>query len=324
MSQQTLLIDEDNLAAAYQQHIQPFWARDVIQGSFTSHDQLKIAYAYALNPQAIGSVVISSGRIEAYLKYKEVMFDLYRAGYSVFIIDHRGQGMSGRMTANPHMGYVKDFADYVADFELFIQQVVLPHSSGPLMLLCHSMGSAIGAMYVLAFPRRFNKVVFCAPMFGIRPALPGWLSNLLIGTHLAWGKLLGRQYAYFAGQGDYVDSEFALNRLTHSQARYQQFRHEYMTNPHIQLGGVTGHWLYAAAKAMDKIEQQAADFPIPALIIQAGNDQIVDNARQRRVVNNMPQASIQIIPNAKHEVLMEQDQYRQPAMQALLAFFSAR
>ena len=108
--------------------------------------------------------------------------------------------------------------------------------------------------------------------------------------------------------------------MTHSQIRYQIFRQEYENTPQLQLGGVTGNWLKAAAQAMDDIEQQAHNFPIPALVIQAGADTVVDNQRQRRVVDKMAKVSFKIIAGAKHELLAEQDSFRQPCLQAVLAF----
>lgn len=322
MKHSFLLSIEEQLTESYPGLIQPFWQQHVQQGQLLSHDQLTVAYAYVIHPHAIGSIVISSGRIEAYLKYKEVVFDLYQNGYSVFIHDHRGQGLSARMTANPHMGYVDDFSDYIADLALFMQQVVMPNNPHQPNLLCHSMGSAIGALYCLTYPKDFKRAVFLAPMFGIRPALPSWLVGLLLKSHFTFASLLGRQYDYFVGQSNYVNHEFAKNRLTHSEVRYAIFRQEYQVAPQIQLGGISGHWLNAAAKAMDEIEHRAHEWQIPALAIQAGADLVVDNIRQTSVVAKLNACQLQVISGAKHELLMEQDKFRIPTLQGVLEFLA--
>ena len=88
---QFLFCSEDNLAAKYVTIIQPFWLDNVMHGILEGVGKVDIAYAYVLNPQATGSVAISSGRIESLIKYKEIIYDLYENGYSVFIHDHRGQ-----------------------------------------------------------------------------------------------------------------------------------------------------------------------------------------------------------------------------------------
>ena len=132
---QFTLCSEDNLASKYVTAIQPFWENNVLHGTFDGTGELvkvTIAYAYALHPQPLGAVVISSGRIESLIKYKEVVYDFYQNGYSVFIHDHRGQGLSGRMLDNSQIGYVGNFSEYVDDFKKFIDEVVTkktPHKS---------------------------------------------------------------------------------------------------------------------------------------------------------------------------------------------------
>jgi alpha-beta hydrolase superfamily lysophospholipase len=41
-------------------------------------------------------IVVCPGRIESYVKYAELAYDLVHMGFDVLIIDH-GQGLSGRM-----------------------------------------------------------------------------------------------------------------------------------------------------------------------------------------------------------------------------------
>lgn len=317
MSQYTLC-SEDKLESDYVKIIQPFWQYRVQQGTFLGKNDIEIAYAYVLHPEPIGSIVISTGRIESYLKYKEVIYDLYQNGYSVFIHDHRGQGLSARMFANTHLGYVKDFSDYITDFKMFIEQVVDKHSQHKPHLMCHSMGGAIGTLMILQHPQLFVKVAFSAPMFGIQPALPNWLSNCLFRLHA----LFNNQVAYFFGQKDYENQSFAGNELSHSKVRYYLFRQEYEAATQIQLGGVSADWLKAAIKAMDEIERNIETFPIPALVVQAGKDRIVDNKRQRRVVEKMPNTQFMVIDSSKHELLEEIDCYRKPCLTAMLDFYS--
>ncbi|MCC2617361.1 alpha/beta fold hydrolase [Aestuariibacter halophilus] len=322
-------VDENNelpdaqvILSRYTSRVIPFWKRQVVQGVFPGAQNVPIAYAYVVNPEARGSVVISSGRIESLLKYKELVFNLYHRGYSVFIHDHRGQGLSGRLTDNPHQGYVDDFRDYVIDFKRFYDSIVAPNSDREnRFLLCHSMGGAIGAQYVLAYPEDFQRVAFSAPMFGIQPALPRWLMHLVVGTHHLVNQWFGKSPWYFWGQMDYEAEPFEKNILTHCEVRYQIFREEYLKNPNIQLGGVTGRWLLAAVRAMSHIARYSRTFPIPALIMQAGEEKIVDNQAQNAVSRRFPRARKITIHGARHELLMEADYYRDQSLRAIYAFF---
>lgn len=306
----------------HQNYIEPFWKSRVCQGVFGGKDGVEICYAYAINTAATGSIVISSGRIESFIKYKELVYNLYHAGFSVFIHDHRGQGLSGRMTKNSHQGFVLDFDDYVTDLKLFYDKVVSPKSQHVPMLLCHSMGSTVGALYAHKYPADFSRVAFSAPMFGIQPALPDWLACGLMRFHLALNVFFSKRPWYFFGQQNYSEEPFQNNRLSHCPTRYELFRRAYETHPEAKLGGVTGRWLLAAHEAMREVRLKAQMFPIPALILQAGGDEIVDNSRQNEVALRMPNCNLVDIPNAKHELLMESDVYRDPALRAILNFFS--
>lgn len=315
VSENTILLRQTN-------HVEPFWKSKVSQGVFGGKDGVEISYAYVSNEHAIGSVVISSGRIESLVKYKELVYNLYHGGYSVFIHDHRGQGLSGRMTPNSHQGYVDDFDDYVADIKTFYDKVVMPKTSHKPVLLCHSMGSAIGALYCLKYPEDFSRVAFSAPMFGIRPAMPDWFACCLLKTFLAVNTLFSKRPWYFFGQKDYAEEPFQQNPLTHCSVRYNIFRQAYQTHASAQLGGVTGRWLMAAHNATRAIKNQAENFPIPALILQATNDTIVDNARQNLIAEKMPNCKLVEVINSKHELLVESDTYRDRAIREILSFFA--
>lgn len=319
---QYILCTEEDLLSVYADTIQPFWRNSVQLGMFKGVDKVEISYAYALQPQAIGTVVISTGRIESFIKYKELVYDLYQNGYSVFIHDHRGQGLSGRLLGNAHIGYVTCFNDYVADFKKFMDEVVLKKSCHKPKLLCHSMGGAIGTLVILRYPELFAKVAFSAPMFGIRPSFPNWFAKSLFTLHA----LMYAKDAYFFGQNNYAAKPFLANELTHSEIRYQIFRQEYQKEPQVLLGGVSGHWLTVAVEAMNEIEQNAHRFPIASIVIQAGADMIVDNKRQRRVVAKMAESALAsskliVISGSKHELLHERDKYRVPCLTTILDFF---
>ena len=312
--------ENSGILEKFQHQVEPFWQTKVSKGTFSTQKDFSLAYAYAVHPQAKGAIAISSGRIETLLKYKEVVYDLYQLGYSVFIHDHRGQGLSARLTDNPQQGYVASFSDYVSDFKTFYHSIIAPNVNTKPALLCHSMGSAIGALYLLTYPDDFVGGIFTAPMFGIRPAMPKWLGNVLVRSHLAMARLISPAPRYFFGQGDYQAVEFADNVLTHSEARYQVFREEYIRYPEVQLGGVTSHWLKAAIIAMDEIELRAPELRLPILHLQAELDLVVENKRQSRVCKQLPSCTSEVIQGGYHELLMETDDIRNLCFELIEGF----
>lgn len=313
---------EQDLAVTFANSINPFWQRSVNLGRFSGKGNIDVRYAWSIPENPIATVVISSGRIESYLKYKELIFDLYQNGFAVFILDHRGQGLSGRMTHDPQHGYVADFNDYVDDLFTFVDTIVKPVQQGSLQLLCHSMGGAIGALTLLRYPALFDKAVLASPMFGIKPALPNWLANSLINIGLGINKFKKRESGYFFGQTPYIAFPYSLNKLTHSKTRYRLFRKLYDEEQQIQLGGVTTEWLSAAQKAMNTIEMEAKNITTPSLILSADGDSIIENKRQRRVANDFPNARLEVIPDAYHEVFAESDTIRNAALSTVFDFLT--
>lgn len=305
----------------YLEYVQPFWKQNVVNGYLSGNKGIQIAYAYVINPAPVGSIAISSGRIESLIKYKELVFNLYNAGYSVFIHDHRGQGLSQRLTTNPHQGHIESFEDYVDDFKLFYDMVIDKYSERKPYLLCHSMGGAIGALYLLKYPIDFAKCALSAPMFGIKPSLPDWFARMLIHSHIGVNRLISQSPWYFLGQGNYQSVAFADNVLTHSKARYELFRQEYQNQPDVQLGGVTNSWLCAALDAMQNIYQNAKKISIPILLLRAEEDSVVCNVKQQQVAAEIPNCHTLVLPAARHELLMETDDIRDQCLREIFAFY---
>ena len=313
---------EAQLEQAYVDAIEPFWQAEVKTHKFEDDTGMTIHTAWVIHPRSKGSIVISSGRTEGSIKYKEVFFDLYRNGYSVFTLDHRGQGQSGRVAHNPDKGYVADYQLFVANLHTFIENTVRPNSPRQPNLLCHSMGCAIGAMYLHTYPDTFAKAVFSSPMFAIQSPIPAWLAEGLIGVHGFLNQVFSDQPWYFPGQGDKQPIVFAHNVVTHSPMRYRIAQREF-DQLDVALGGVTTAWLSSSLRAMAFIEQNAVNITTPALLLQSGGDTVVDNNVQNQVCTAMPDCKLMTVADAKHELLLEQDQYRVPAMTALLLFFQS-
>ncbi|MGS0675366.1 alpha/beta fold hydrolase [Shewanella sp. 0m-4] len=289
-----------------------FW-QQVTQATFKTRDDITLAYAKITHPNSIGTIVLSNGRVESYLKYKELMFDLYQQGYSLFAIDHRGQGLSARTTANPHLGYIDKFQRYIDDFAEFVTHIVKPIPSENYYLVGHSMGGAIGTLYLQQHPATFKAAVFSAPMYGIKLPLPrGFIRGLasLLDNH--------QQPNYILGGKGYHAEPFDKNDLTNSKLRYDDYRELYQKTPQLQLGSPTNHWLVESIDAAARAEDAARNSQIPLLILQAEEDTIVDNRAQKRAINGL--CKLTKIPYARHEIFMERDKPRNQALNVLLSF----
>ena len=319
-----LLTSEADVPTLYQQTLPDFWRQHAIEGEFKGKDDVAIRYAALRQEKVDRAILIVNGRVESYLKYQELAWDLWRQGYNLYLIDHRGQGMSGRMLNDHDKGYVDQFDDYVVDMKQFHDQIIMADKPAKLFLLAHSMGGAISARYLERWPDDIRAAVLSSPMLGINlGGLPKWLAKGLATTIGTVGGWFGEP-PYGPGQGPYQDHGFADNELTHSQSRYQAFRQMYEQHPQIKLGGATAHWIYQGITGADAAIADAGAIKTPLLLLQAGNDSVVDNAAHDAFCTK---ASCEggkplRIEGAWHELFIESDDKRQPALTAMLDFFA--
>lgn len=318
------LTPEADVATLHQQTLPDFWRQHAVESAFKGKDGVTIRYAALRQAKVDRAILIVNGRVESYLKYQELVWDLWRQGYSLYLIDHRGQGLSDRLLADPEKGYVDQFDDYVLDLKQFHDEVIAQDQPAKLFLLAHSMGGAISARYLERWPGDIEAAVLSSPMMGINlGGLPKWLAKGLAATIGTVGGWLGEP-PYGPGQGPYESHGFADNGLSHSAARYQAFRELYEQRPQIKLGGATAHWIYQGLTGADAAVAEAGAIKTPLLLLQAGDDGVVDNAAQdafcalARCEGGKPLR----IEGAWHELFMEADPQRQAALNATLAFFA--
>lgn len=177
------LTSEADVPTLYRQTLPDFWRQHAVEGEFKGKDGVTIRYAALRQEKVDRAILIVNGRVESYLKYQELAWDLWRQGYSLYLIDHRGQGMSGRMLDDPQKGYVDQFDDYVVDLKQFHDQIIMAEQPAKLFLLAHSMGGAISARYLERWPEDIKAAVLSSPMLGINlSGLPKWLAKGLAAT----------------------------------------------------------------------------------------------------------------------------------------------
>ncbi|MCU6340252.1 alpha/beta fold hydrolase, partial [Enterobacter quasiroggenkampii] len=107
-------------------------------------------------------------------------YDLFHLGFDVLISDHRGQGRSGRLLADPHLGHVNRFNDYVDDLAAFWQQEVQPGPWRKRYILAHSMGGAISTLFLQRHPGVCDAIALTAPMFGIVIRMPSFMARQIL------------------------------------------------------------------------------------------------------------------------------------------------
>jgi lysophospholipase len=313
---------ENTLAGRYRTHILPGYEAG-ISGTFKGVKGVSVHYRYFEATPTQGTIVLLPGRSEPILKYAEVIADLKKQGYSVYALDHRGQGASGRMTADPELGYVEYFSDYVQDLGTLVSQVVRPKHPKKLFLLAHSMGGAVGAFYLESNPGVFEAAVLSSPMMELHTGkFTEDLAFSVAGTNCSRGD--GKKYAL--GQAPYDPNinfnNIAENDVTHSRARFDLKIEQMNERPELRVGGVSYRWLCESFLATSRLQNLGKNSITPTLLFQAGSDLIVKPAGQDKYCKNSKRCQKSYFEGAFHEILMESDSIRNNALSKAVRYFN--
>jgi lysophospholipase len=282
--------------------------------TFTTYDQLKIRYGIWQGDKepCRGKILLLSGRSEFMEKYFETIRELNRRGFSVYMFDWRGQGLSDRMLPDRLKGYVEKYDDYLKDLKQFVDEFVYPVEGSNIMVLAHSMGGHIALRFFHDYPGIIGKAVLTSPLIDI--AGFRWLKKPLKAIVNIAAKTGFKDRYATKRTGDFGSSEkrFSHNRLTHDPDRFRRTKKLLKDNPALAVGGVTFGWLYATFHSIDILSGKgyAEGITTPILIASAGADQVVSLQAQKAICKRLPRAQIITIPSARHEILIETDSMR--------------
>ncbi|MET3591908.1 lysophospholipase [Mesorhizobium shonense] len=291
-------------------------------GFFTTHDGKNIRYGVfgAVARPLQGTVVLLTGRNECIEKYFETIRNLADRGFSVAVLDWRGQGGSSRLLRDPQRGYVRSFRDYTRDLEQFFGEIVLPDCRGPYYILAHSTGAVIALLASPSMVNRVRRMVLIAPFLAV-PDLP--VSITTVRRVCAVFCTLGLGWLYAAlGPRPKLPTPFETNKVTSDPERYRRNTGIYKAWPQLALGGPTIRWLKAAAEASDAISDPdfMAGIQMPMLIVAAGADQVVSTKAVESYARRLRVGSLLMIDGAHHEILQERDLFREQLLAAFDAF----
>ena len=270
--------------------------------------------------EPVGTVVICAGRSEFIEKYFEVVDELRQRGFQVVVFDWRGQGLSDRALRNPHKGHVRGFAEYERDLAALTQQVLEPFCPRPWFGLAHSMGGPIALQFAAHRPEVFQRLVLSAPMIEIA----GLPSPDLLRLLAKWCRFagLGRSFVPVGRRRSLFVSSFERNVLTSDPGRFERTAALLKAEPRLLIGSPTVGWLSSAFEAMAALDEDdfTRRFRTPTLVVMPGADRVVTTRAVERLVARLRATSLVIVPDARHEILMERDSLRQQFWAAFDAF----
>ena len=267
-----------------------------------------------------GLAVVMPGRTECLEKYGRLAGKLMERGFSVVVIDWRGQGLSSRLNNSTAVGHVDSFTDYQDDLNAVLTHPEVAAIPGARTLFAHSMGGCIGLRALLTSDT-FSAAVFSAPMWGLN--LPGpnrFLAPILANVGVALG--MGKKTVAGQPKGFYLTREpFEGNNLTHDRDHRDYMRGQVVKYPALGLGTPSFKWLKGALGEFKYFD--SAEMPsIPTLMFVGGDESVVSAPAIRRHSQGFANGELVEIDGSRHEIWMETPERQAQSWAAIDRFFT--
>ncbi|SEV99255.1 lysophospholipase [Cognatiyoonia koreensis] len=287
----------------------------------TASDGVRIRVAHWMAPQAKGTVLVFPGRTEFIEKYGDAALEFTNAGYATAVIDWRGQGLADRMQPDRGLGYVRQFSDYQDDVTAMLDHVRALSLPEPYYLVGHSMGGCIG-LRALLNDLPVKACMFSAPMWGIMMAPPTRPFAWVVTTA---ARALGLDSRIAPGQTtqNYTAiTPLADNTLTSDPRMYEIMQEQLRKYPDLALGGPSMTWLNEALREMLALSRMPSP-DIPCLTFLGTDEQIVTPSRIHERMKRWPKGELVIVPDGRHEVMLETSAIRRTVYDRTIAHFAA-
>lgn len=261
-----------------------------------------------------GSILFQGGRGDIIEKYLELFDHWHREGWHVTAFDWRGQGGSGRMATDAHVGHCLDFGVWIDDLAAFFAdwQARMP---GPHIVMGHSMG---GHLVLRALSERRiapDAAVLVAPMLGFETkplplGLAAWLVRQL-------ARLWPERAAWKVNERPAPRGASRQRFLTHDNDRYSDELWWKKEKPELELGPPSLKWLEQAYGSVLRLGKPGAveQVAIPMFMIGTRGDQLVSPAAIPHFAARLPNCTLKMFePDVAHEILRERDGPRDEAI----------
>ena len=314
------VIPSTNIIEAMESTIKPLLSQNgepFSINSATGHHLEGMVYKVS-NPK--GTIMISHGFTESWMKFREMIYYYMNEGYNVCIHSHWNHGDSRDVAPMGQPTHIDSFQSYVDDFAA-VYDAITAKLEAPRFLYAHSMGGLIGALFVEQHPHAFDKAIFSAPMFEInRGPLPYFVAKK-IASFLC---LIGKGNSFLPGQGMYSDKEDFENSASDCKNRYLVYYREQVKNPNLQNSGCSCKWALESFLAAERMLQKknCSRINIPVLLFQAENDTFVLPGGQDKFIENVPGSKLIFVPNTKHEIYLSDDAVLKRYVAAIMGFLN--
>ena len=260
------------------------------EGDFAGHGGLRLYWQAWLPEGEVRAVLlVAHGYGEHSGRYGNLVEAMVPRGFALYALDHRGHGRS----EGPR-GHVGRFAEFIADLHAFRVRVEEGQRGKPLVVLGHSMGGLIAVRYLLSHASGVTGAVLSSPAFGILnepPRALRWVARILSWIAPRASFQSNVEPELLSRDAD-VGRAYAEDPLVHRRASvrfYTEFK-----------------W------AIRDAHERAAEIVLPILVLQAGDDRLVDARATESFVQKVgsERKEFQLYTGFFHEIFNETEKER--------------
>lgn len=270
-----------------------------------------------------GSILFQGGRGDIFEKYLETFHHWHDQGWTITSFDWRGQGGSGRLTDDPHVGDIDRFGTYLADYGAFWKEWAAA-TPAPHVAMGHSMGGHLVCRALAKVLAQPDAAVLIAPMMGLHAPISAGFGERIAEIAMKLGNPQRRAWKSNEKPGT-TDSRLSL--LTHDPERYSDEPWWWDQKPEIKLGPPSWRWVVRAFESTRRLRasRRVKLVRTPVLVLVAEADKLVRAADAIKVAGLLPDARVVRFGNeSAHEILREVDPVRNRALGEIDIFLSAR
>lgn len=237
----------------------------------------------AVAPKA--AVVLVHGTGEHHGRYAHVARYLNEQGWDVYTGDLPGCGQSPGKR-----GHISSFSQYIDTVHQWTNEALVQSDGRPVFLMGHSLGGLIVTRYAQtqAAAEKLSGIILTSPCMELVLKVPEWKKSL--------AKVLDRIWPSLALPNgispDMVSRDVKVQDL-------------YKRDP-LNYHKVSVRWFEELHRAMKLAWEEADKLDLPVLILQAGDDQLVDAQAVERFADRIQaEKEFHLFPHLRHEVLNE-------------------
>jgi len=231
-----------------------------------------------------GILLVVHGLAEHCGRYMNLVNHFVPLGYAVYGMDHVGHGKSDGVRV-----HVQRFEDFTDTLRTFFDMAKQRHPETPIFMVGHSLGGLIAAVYLVEHPSGLTGAILSGP-------------SVKIPDNTSWATIfVGKMFSVLIPKLGVIRLEAA------GVSRDPAVVEAYVNDPLVHRGKITARLAAEIVRAMKRVSAEGSGISLPILILQGGQDRLVDPSGAQMLYETIGSKDkiIKIYDSLYHEVFNE-------------------